>query len=352
MDTMTEHRTAQIPQWKIDEIENIKQLVGKYPVMGIVGIRDIPAKQLQEMRRSLKGIAKLHIYRNSLLHRALDQCDDTISAMGAHINDQTALIFTDLNPFKLFKLLEASKTSAPIKAGASAPEDIVVEAGPTSFAPGPVIGDLQSAGIPAKIDKGKVVIKETKVVAHAGEPVSRALSEMLTRLEIYPMVVGLDLRAVYDAGTVLEAGVLDIDEAEYADNLAIAATCAFNLAIGITYPSNATIMTLLSQASAGARNLGINSAIPEPALVDTLLQVAQSKATSLACSIDDPAALGDALQALLPQKAAAEEAVSAAGETEEKAEDAAGDDLQEAAEEESAEEKEEEAAEGLGLLFG
>jgi large subunit ribosomal protein L10 len=278
MDTMTEHRTAQIPQWKIDEIENIKQLVGKYPVMGIVGIRDIPAKQLQEMRRSLKGIAKLHIYRNSLLHRALDQCDDTIGAMGAHINDQTALIFTDLNPFKLFKLLEASKTSAPIKAGASAPEDIVVEAGPTSFAPGPVIGDLQSAGIPAKIDKGKVVIKETKVVAHAGEPVSQALSKMLARLEIYPMTVGLDLRAVYDAGMVLEAGVLDIDEAEYADNLAIAATCAFNLAIGITYPSNATIMTLLSQASTGARNLGINSAIPEPALVDTLLQVAQSKA--------------------------------------------------------------------------
>ncbi len=345
MDTMTEHRTAHIPQWKIDEIENIKQLVGRYPVMGIVGIRDIPAKQLQEMRRSLKGIAKLHIYRNSLLHRALDQCDDTIDAMGAHINDQTALIFTDLNPFKLFKLLEASKTSAPIKAGASAPEDIVVEAGPTSFAPGPVIGDLQNAGIPAKIDKGKVVIKETKVVAHAGEPVSRALSEMLTRLEIYPMVVGLDLRAVYDAGAVLEAGVLDIDEAEYADNFASAATGAFNLAIGITYLSNATILTLLSQASAGARNLGINSAIPEPALVDTLLQVAQSKATSLACNIDDPAALGDALQALLPQQATSEK-------TEEKAEDAAGEDLQEAAEEESAEEKEEEAAEGLGLLFG
>lgn len=352
MNATTEHRTSHIPQWKLDEIENIKQLIGEYPVMGIVGIRDIPAKQLQEMRRSLKGVAKLHLYRNSLLHRALNQCDDTIGAMGAHINDQTALIFTDLNPFKLFKLLEASKTSAPIKAGASAPEDIVVEAGPTSFAPGPVIGDLQNAGIPAKIDKGKVMIRETKVVAHAGEPVSRALSEMLTRLEIYPTTVGLDLRAVYDAGAVLEAGVLDINEAEYTDNLAIAATRAFNLAIGIAYPSNATITTLLSQASAGARNLGINSAIPVPDLVDALLQVAQSKATSLACSIDDPDALGDALQALLPKQAAAEETASVAEATEEKAEDAAGGDSQEAAEEESAEEKEEEAAEGLGLLFG
>ncbi|RZN36624.1 MAG: 50S ribosomal protein L10 [Methanosarcinales archaeon] len=349
---LTEHRTAHIPQWKLDEIENIKQLVGKYPVMGIVGIRDIPAKQLQEMRRSLKGVAKFHLYRNSLLRRAFDQCDDTVGAMEEHINDQTALIFTDLNPFKLFKLLEASKTSAPIKAGALAPEDIVVKAGPTSFAPGPVIGDLQNAGIPAKIDKGKVMIRTTTVVAHAGEPVSRELSKMLTRLEIYPMTVGLDLRAVYDAGTVLESGVLDINEAEYTDNLAIAATRAFNLAIGITYPSNATILTLLSQASAGARNLGINSAIPVPGLVDTLLQVAQSKATSLACNIDDPAALGDALQALLPAQAAVEETAPVAEATEETAEDASGGDSQEAAEEESAEEKEEEAAEGLGLLFG
>ncbi len=352
MDAMTEHRTAHIPQWKIDEIENIKRLAGEYPVVGIVGIRDIPAKQLQEMRRNLKGIAKLRIYRNNLMHRAFDQRDDNIRSMEPYITDQTALIFTDLNPFKLFKLLKSGKTSAPIKAGASAPEDIVVEAGPTSFNPGPVVGDLQSAGIPAKIDKGKVVIKETKVVAQAGEPVSQALSKMLARLEIYPMTVGLDLRAVYDAGTVLEAGVLDIDEAEYTDNFATAATCAFNLAIGITYPSNATIRTLLSQAAVGARNLGINSAIPEPDIVDTLLSMAQSKAISLACSIDDPAALGEALQALLPQKAAAEEAVSAEEGTEEKAGEAAGEGSKEVSEEEPAEEKEEEAAEGLGLLFG
>ena len=347
MDVMTERHTAHIPQWKIDEIENIKKLAGEHQVVGIVGIRDIPAKQLQKMRRNLTGIAKLRIYRNNLIHRAFDQCDDNMRSMEAYIDDQTALIFTDLNPFKLFKLLNSSKTKAPIKAGASAPEDIVVKAGPTSFNPGPVVGDLQSAGIPAKIDKGKVVIKETKVVVHADEPVSRALSEMLARLEIYPMTVGLDLRAVYDDGTVLEADVLDIDEAEYADNFATAAARAFNLAIGITYPSSVTILTLLSQAAAGARNLGINSAIPEPDIIDTLLLRAQSNATSLACSIDDPAALGEALQALLPQKASAEEAVSAAAETEEKAEES-----KEVSEEESEEEKEEEAAEGLGLLFG
>jgi large subunit ribosomal protein L10 len=39
---------------------------------------------------------------------------------------QPALIFTDMNPFKLYKILEDSKTQAPAKAGNIAPSDIVV----------------------------------------------------------------------------------------------------------------------------------------------------------------------------------------------------------------------------------
>ena len=346
-DAATEHRTAHVPQWKIDEIESIKQLVSEYSVVGVAGIRDIPAKQLQEMRRSMKDVVKIRIYRNNLIHRALDESNSDLSPIGSSVGDQTALIFTDLNPFKLFNLLKSSKTEAPIRAGAIAPADITVEGGPTSFAPGPIVGDLQNAGIPARIDKGKVVIRETKVVAHEGEAVSRALSEMLTRLEIYPMTVGFDLRSVYDNGMILEADVLDIDEAKYASDIATATTSAFNLAIVIAYPTPVTIPTLLAKAASDARNLAINSAIPEPAIIDLLLSKAQSSALALVRSITDPDALGESLQEMLIAGAGegAEEAVSATeAETEEEA-------VEENVEGEG-EEKEEEAAEGLGLLFG
>lgn len=346
-DAATEHRTAHVPQWKIDEIESIKQLVSEYSVVGVAGIRDIPAKQLQEMRRSMKDVVKIRIYRNNLIHRALDESNSDLSPIGSSVGDQTALIFTDLNPFKLFQLLKSSKTEAPIRAGAIAPADITVEGGPTSFAPGPIVGDLQNAGIPARIDKGKVVIRETKVVAHEGEAVSRALSEMLTRLEIYPMTVGFDLRSVYDNGMILEADALDIDEAKYASDIATATTSAFNLAIVIAYPTPATVPTLLAKAASDARNLAINSAVPVPAIIDLLLLKAQLNAMALAGSITDPDALGESLQGLLMAGAGAwaEEAVSATeAETEEEA-------VEENVEGEG-EEKEEEAAEGLGLLFG
>ena len=352
-DAATEHRTAHVPQWKIDEIESIKQLVSRYSVVGVAGIRDIPAKQLQEMRRNMKDVVKIRIYRNNLIHRALDESGSDLSPIGSSVGDQTALIFTDLNPFKLFNLLKSSKTEAPIRAGAIAPADITVEGGPTSFAPGPIVGDLQNAGIPARIDKGKVVIRETKVVAHEGEAVSRALSEMLTRLEIYPMTVGFDLRSVYDNGTILEADALDIDEAKYASDIATATTGAFNLAIAIAYPTPVTIPTLLAKAASDARNLGVNSAIPAPAIIDLLLSKAQSSAMALAVSITDPEALGESLQGLLMVGA---EAAAGAGEEAEEAVSATEAETEEAAPEEKGEgegeEKEEEAAEGLGLLFG
>lgn len=352
-DAATEHRTAHVPQWKIDEIESIKQLISRYSVVGVAGIRDIPAKQLQEMRRNMKDVVKIRIYRNNLIHRALDESGDDLSPIGSSVGDQTALIFTDLNPFKLFNLLKSSKTEAPIKAGAIAPGDIVVVGGPTSFAPGPIVGDLQNAGIPARIDKGKVVIRETKVVLHAGEAVSRALSEMLTRLEIYPMTVGFDLRSVYDNGTILEADALDIDEAKYATDIATATTSVFNLAIAIAYPTPVTIPTLLAKAASDARNLAINSAIPAPAIIDLLLSKAQSNAVALAGSITDPEALGESLQGLLTEGA---KAAAGTGERTEEAVPATEADTEEEAAEENVEgegeEKEEEAAEGLGLLFG
>src|SRR5207249_432728 len=71
------------------------------------------------------------------------------------IQGQTAVVTADINPFRLFKELEATKTRAPARGGEVAPEDLWVRAGETPFKPGPVVGELQKAGIPAAIERGK-----------------------------------------------------------------------------------------------------------------------------------------------------------------------------------------------------
>ncbi|WMW23474.1 50S ribosomal protein L10 [Methanolobus mangrovi] len=335
------HHTSHIPQWKKDEVEDIKELIKKYPIFGVVGIGGIPAKQLQKMRRDLKGSAVLKVSRNTLIRRALEESGD-VKEMEQYVDVQTALIFTEQNPFKLYKSLEKSKSPSPIKAGGIAPRDIIVEKGPTSFPPGPILGDMQAAGIPAAIDKGKVVIKETKTVAKEGEAVSQKLAAMLTRLEIYPMEVGLDLRAALENGLTFTPDVLAIDEGKFFSDIVLATQQAFNMSVFAAYPTAENIKTLITKAATESRNLGVNAVVLEPGVIDALLGKAQSQMFSVAsaASAVNEEAVDDELKEALGAAASAA-AVTAVPE-------------EEVAEEK---EEEEEAAEedgmaGLGALFG
>ncbi|MDD4497699.1 MAG: 50S ribosomal protein L10, partial [Methanosarcinaceae archaeon] len=282
-----EHHTEHVPQWKKDEIENIKELVRTHNIFGMVGIEGIRASQIQKMRRNLKDVAVLKVSRNSLVERALEDLGEEIPGMKDFIDRQTALIFTNENPFKLYKLLEGTKTPSPIKGGAIAPIDIIVQKGPTSFPPGPILGEFQSAGIPAAIEAGKVAVKETKVVCKEGEAVPQKLATMLSKLEIYPLVVGLDLRAVYEAGTIYQPDVLAVDESKYFADIVRATQNAFNLSVNAAYPTVATINTLLAKAFAEAKNLGVNAVVLEPGVMDILLAKAHGEMTSVASAAAD-----------------------------------------------------------------
>jgi len=276
------HHSIHIPQWKKDEIEEIKKNLKSYSSIGVVGIRGIPSNQLQMMRKSLRGIADLKLCRNSLIDRALNESSSDIQKINKYVEDQTALLFTNENPFKLQRILQQGKTSAPIKAGAVSPKDIVVEKGPTSFPPGPIVGELTGAGIAAGIEGGKVVIRQTKTVAKKGDVVDAKLASILSRLDIHPMELGLDLRAVYQNGMIYESKILSVDETVYKNNLTLAVQHAFNLSVNSAYPAKATIRTLLTKAASQSRNLAINAEIVMPEIIDVLLGKANAQMMSIA----------------------------------------------------------------------
>jgi len=282
MSTELVHHSIHIPKWKKDEVEDIKRLIETHSSIGIVGVHGIPSNQLQLMRKSLRGTADLKMCRNSLIDRALAESSDNIKQINKYIEDQTALLFTNENPFKLFKILDKGKTSAPIKAGAVSPKDITVEKGPTSFPPGPIVGELTAAGIPAGIEGGKVVIRQTKTVARKGDVVDAKLASILSRLEIHPVELGLDLRAVYENGMIFESSILSVDETTYTNNLTLAIQRAFNLSINSAYPAKETISTLLTKAASQSRSLAINADLIIPEIIDVLLGKANSQMMSIA----------------------------------------------------------------------
>jgi large subunit ribosomal protein L10 len=343
------HHTEHIPQWKKDEIENIKKLIQSHKVFGMVGIEGILATKIQKIRRDLKGVAVLKVSRNTLTERALNQLGEDIPGMNKYLDKQTALVFTNESPFKLYKVLEQTKKPSPIRGGAIAPVDIIVQKGPTSFPPGPILGEFQSAGIPASIEAGKVAIKETKVVCKAGDAVSQKLATMLSKLEIYPLIIGLDLRAAYDKGTIYEPELLAIDESQYLSDIIRAAQNAFNLSINTAYPTKATIGTLLAKASAEAKNLGVNAVVFDTGVMDALLAKAHIQMTSVASKAADrdANAVDDDLKKVLGDVASA--AAAAATTAPEKKEEVK---KEEPPEEEEDDHSEEDGMAGLGALFG
>lgn len=286
---------TEISPWKKEEVEKLKNLLETSPVLGIVDIEGIPAFQMQQMRAKLRGTANLVVSRNTLINKAINQSDrEGIEELEEYISGQTALVSTDLNPFKLFNRMEKTKTKAPASGGEMAPEDITVEEGDTPFKPGPIVGDLQKVGIPASIQGGKVVINQDKVVAEEGEIISKDLATMLGRLNIHPITVGLDLKIVFEDGTTFDRDTLDIDPQDFIDDIKTGASSAYALSVNIGYPTKENIRQIISKVHNDALSLAVNTNIITDETVKIKLSEAQKSMLSLAAKLD-PSSLDNEL---------------------------------------------------------
>ena len=278
-----------VAEWKYREVENLSSLMINYPVVGIVGIGSIPAPQLQKMRETLREIGVLRVSRNRLIKRALEKAEEKkkgIKKLSESIEGETAIIAAKVDPFKLFKHIKETRTNAPAKGGELATKDIEVKAGETPFKPGPIVGELQRAGIPAAIEGGKVVIKKDKVVVKAGERIPRNIAQLLTRLEIYPIEIGLKLRAVYEDGNIYTPDILDIDVNKFINDVKNAFLNAFKLAISRSWITRETLPHLLGKASAEANALALEIAYPTKENIKQLILNAYTRCKALSSKLN------------------------------------------------------------------
>ena len=245
----SDRQTEVIPEWKREEVAELAELIETYESVGVVSIGGIPSRQLQAMRRDLRGDAELRVARNTLLVRALDEAGEDIADLTAAVEGQVGLIGTDENPFGLYRQLEASKTPAPINAGEVASDAITIPESDTGVDPGPFVGELQQVGAAARIMDGSIHVTEDSQVLEAGEEVSAQLANVLGELGIEPKEVGLDLKSVYADGILFEPDELAIDIEEYRADVEAAAAAGRNLSINAGYPTDRTAGALLGKAS-------------------------------------------------------------------------------------------------------
>lgn len=276
--------TTHLPKWKQDEVAEIKRLTSEYKLIGLVDMYGIPARQVQDIRRNLRGQAELKMTRNTLITNALRE--ESSSNILKYLSGHSALIFTNENPFKLYSTLEKTKTKMSARPGEKSPEDIVIPKGPTSFKPGPIVAEFQQAGIPAAIESGKVTIRETKTVVKAGEEIGKKLADALIKLGIKPMDIGLALQAAFYEGEIYESSVLAIDEGAFYNDLITAAGHAVNLSVNAVYPTKDTAELIITKAVREARNLGIEAAVYSTEIIDGIIGKAQREASALSIVVE------------------------------------------------------------------
>jgi large subunit ribosomal protein L10 len=275
---------AHVASWKHGEVTEITSLMTHHKIIGIIDIGGIPAPQLQQMRGGIRAKAQIRASKNTLILKALDDAESHIkgiSALKNEVHGQAAIIATDMNPFALFREIKATRKNAPAKGGETASHDIEVLAGDTPFKPGPIVGELQKAGIPAAISEGKVVIKSDKVLVEAGQKISRELAQMLSRLDIFPIELGLKLNAVYENGDIYRPDVLDIDMDRFMGQLRTASFTALGLAMETGWANAQTIRPLLAKAYRSAHTLAVEKNIYTKDTMKSLLAKAQASMLSV-----------------------------------------------------------------------
>ena len=332
--------------WKKDTVSDLVTLLNSGDTFAVIDIHGVPAGAMIGMRATLRDNMNIQVAKKRLMRLAWEETGNNLEDLETLFKGvvQPALVSSpSMNSFELFSELKKTEAGRAAKPGDIAPHEIVVEKMDTGMAPGPIVGELNSVGIPAKIMGGSVQIQKRTVVLQEGEVFEGDMGMMLSKIGINPIVTGLRLCGTLEDGVVFSPSTLDLDLEQFESDLISYGAGAFNLACNITWFTSQTMPTLIAKASGEALAVALEAAVVTADTLPHLIGRANLAALGVAGSLS-PEALDDELASMLG--AAASVAASAPA--------AVAEDASEAPAEAEEEEEEEEDAGfgGLGDLFG
>ena len=273
--------TRHTKKWRQTEVVAVQKLVEQYPVIAIASLEGFPANLFQQIRKKLHGKAVVRVSKVRVLERALKQSKHNDSKLAEKLDGSVALICSKTNPFELYSFLKKNKGKAPAKAGMIAPFDFIVPAHDTGLPPGPALTDLKAAGLSARIQGATIIIPEDTVVAKKGSIVTKAVANTMTKLNIYPLKVGLNLVAAVEDGQLYPASVLDIDEELVFENFVKAHRQSFNLAFNARYLTKETAPLLFQKAFREAKAVALKAGVLNENTIKDLIAKASREALVL-----------------------------------------------------------------------
>ena len=274
--------SQQVLDAKSAEVEAIKDLLQEYKFIGVASLQKVRATQLQELKKNLSGKVYMRVLKNTLMKIAIDEIGkENLQKLEAYLAGSNILLFTNLNPFKLALLLERGKVKTTAKSGDIAAMDVVIPAGNTGQPPGPIISQLNAAGLPTRIESGSVWVSKDTLVVRKGEAINERLAGVLSKLGVKAVEAGLAMQAVYDEGLIIVGNQLKVDVDGTRKNIEQSTAEAFALSLTLAYPTSENIAALLQIAYQKAFALSLGAAVPTKETIGDLIRKAQAELLSL-----------------------------------------------------------------------
>ena len=264
--------------------QELQELPSKYSVIALSKMTKVRATQLMAIRKKFRNDIKIRIIKNKVAMRAFEKVKGVsgIENLSKQLEGQCALMFTNISPFKLNLIFAQNKVFLAAKGGDIATKDIVVPAGNTGIAPGPVLSEFKVANVQTRIDQGTIWVSRDTVVAKPGDVISMPLASLLSKLNVKPIEAGIAVNFAIAEGLVFKEQDLKVDLDEYKYELIKSFQQALALATEIGYMIPETVKPLLVKAQQQARSLAAESGYLSKDTADFVLPRAQAKAQAVA----------------------------------------------------------------------
>ncbi len=271
---------------KVEYVNKMSEEIKKYSVVGILPLETVPDRLFQKLRNNSKKDMKMVIARKRLMLKIL-QSDPKLKDLEKYVKGNVALLLSNKDPFELNDSIVKNRIKMGAKPNQISPDDLGIDAGETSIAPGQAVTDLKAAGIDVKIDKGKVVISKSKVLVKKGAKITGAVAKALKMLDITPFETGTKVAAMYAQNMIYTNEVLSITPELLSTQIASAFRAADVISTDIGMVTQYNVDKLIKKAYIAAMGVGLSAKVYEPEIVEKLLAQAVASALSISVSVPD-----------------------------------------------------------------
>ncbi|GAA6021767.1 hypothetical protein JCM8202_004343 [Rhodotorula sphaerocarpa] len=221
----------------------LKDYIETYPSIFVVNVDNVGSNQMHQIRQAIRGNGTILMGKNTMVRRAIrlilaDHPD--FERFLPLVKGNVGFVFTSGDLKETRDLIVSNKVAAPAKAGALAPNDIIVPAGNTGMEPGKT-SFFQALQVPTKIARGTIEIVSDVHLVAAGDRVDASQAVLLNMLGISPFTYGMKIIQIFSEGQLFPESVLDVSEDELLERFMSGVKSIAAISLAINYPTLASV---------------------------------------------------------------------------------------------------------------